>query len=45
MEQAPPTLGTIEEAASIETDTIEHCAGGEAEENDVNKSDSQQFAK
>ena len=37
MDQEVPTLGTIEEAASIETDTIEPCAGGEVEENDVPK--------
>jgi len=45
MEQAPPTLATVEEEASVETDMIEHCAGSEVEENDVNKSDIQRFAK
>jgi len=37
MEQEVPTLGTIQEATSIETDTIEPCAGGEVDENDIPK--------
>jgi len=38
MEQEVPTLGTIQKAAKIETDTIEPCEGGEVvEENDIPK--------